>query len=86
MKQKVLLLFALLVSSTMAWAANNRGYTWDEDTKTLTITTATDDVWTLASLYRSNCVNLVIEDGVAISIGVEFKGKSPLPPSPSVIV
>ncbi len=69
MKQKLLLLFALLVSTTMAWAQTaGTDYTWDDGTKTLTIKTATG--MSKISTYKSSCVNFIIEDGVSTSIGV----------------
>ncbi len=67
MKQKLLLLFALLVSTTMAWGQT---YTWKDETKTLTITggDVEEDFWSNNGDDYAGLKTLVLGEGVT-SIG-----------------
>ncbi len=77
MKQKLLLLFALLVSTTMAWGQN---YSWNNETKTLTITGgAVEDIfWMFHGNEYQGLKTLDLGEGVT-SIGKNaFEGCSSL--------
>ncbi len=67
MKQKLLLLFALLVSTTMAWGQN---YSWNNETKTLTITggAVEGNFWMMYRGVYEGLETLVLGEGVT-SIG-----------------
>ncbi len=68
MKKNVLILMALLISSTMSFAMS-----WDESTKTLTVTENIPDYWNYSSEgsnYLEKVENVVIAEGVTY-IGVQ---------------
>jgi len=73
MKKNVLILMALLFSSTMSFAMS-----WDESTKTLTVTENIPDYWNYSSegtKYLEKVENVVIAEGVTY-IGVQAFYKS----------
>ncbi len=63
---KFFLLFALLVSTTMAWAQDDNGYTWDSETRTLTITSAAGISYSFED--HPDCAIFIVNDGVSTTI------------------